>query len=297
MSTKIAQKDSTRVIFKFIGPTNDPVKSHVKLAINNDTIIPIIDSLGIYMTSLRLSKYKFYFFVPFWYDVCSDSVQLQTNELVLITIHFQPKGNRLPQILHGLGKPAIYIYPEKRTKTTVTLGLKSNMTFSYPKYENGWEFIANVDGTLDYKCKKYSYLFWEGSKNFNDIPVDFSTGFVVNSDTIIEFLENSLAHSGLNQKETQDFITFWAPKMKTNKLNYLHFIFTKEYDYFATINITPAPKNLIRVFVLWTSFETQNKAKVRSQTFPKVSRDGYTVIEWGGSELDGQFYLSKQNSH
>ncbi|MES2678625.1 MAG: hypothetical protein V4635_02015 [Bacteroidota bacterium] len=289
--------DSTRLIFKFIGPTNAPVKSHVRLTINNDTITPTIDSLGIYVTTVRLSKYKFQFFVPFWYDVCTDTINLQKDETILITVHFQPKDMRMPKILHGLGKPAIYIYPDKSTKTTLSLGLKGHMTFSYPKYENGWEFIANVDGTLEYKNKKYSYLFWEGSRNFSDIPVDFSSGFIVDSDTIIDFLENSLATSGLNQRETQDFITFWAPKMQTNKLNYVHFMFTKQYDYFATIYINPPPKNLIRVFVLWTSFDTNNKTKIRPQTFPKYSREGYTVIEWGGSELDGQFYLSKQNGY
>lgn len=295
--TKNTLNNSARLIFKFIGPTRTPVKSHVKLTINSDTIVPTIDSLGIYRMTLPISKYKFYFYVPFWYDVCTDTVKLQKNEIISVTVNFQPKDMRMPQILHGLGKPAIYLYPDKRTKTTLTLGLKSNMTFSYPKYENGWEFIANVDGTLDYKNKKFSYLFWEGSKSFNDIPVDFSSGFIVNSDTIISFLENSLANSGLNQRETQDFITFWAPKMQTNKLNYLHFMFTEQYDYFATINIDPPPKNLIRVFLLWTSVDTDNKHKIEPQTFPKFSRDGYTVIEWGGSELDRQFYLSKQNSY
>ena len=45
-------------------------------------------------------------------------------------------------------KPVIYLYPTEKTKVSVKLLKDNNITCSYPKYQDGWEVIADTDGTL-----------------------------------------------------------------------------------------------------------------------------------------------------
>ena len=45
-------------------------------------------------------------------------------------------------------KPIIYLYPETNTEISVKLGKAENITCSYPEYKNGWNVLANPDGTL-----------------------------------------------------------------------------------------------------------------------------------------------------
>ncbi len=278
-------RPTTKLKVTFIGPTKQPVKSHVKMLVNKDTVVPTINSKGIYVSYLDTGNYSLKFMVPFWYDVVIDSLKCSKNEDISIIIYFEAKQIKMPQILFDLGKPVIYLYPEKATKVDLSLNVKGKMTFSYPLYENGWTFTATPSGTIEYKNRNYNYLFWEAEQQLQTLAINWNEGFIVNSDTLISFFENSLACSGLNEKETQDLITFWVPKMKNNKQNYIHFMFSKDYDQLATITIEPKPENLIRVFVLWSKV-TDTSVSIKPQTFPVFNRKGFTVIEWGGSEMD-----------
>lgn len=284
--TEKVSQSKTKLVFKFIGPTNEPVKSHVAFTINNDSIFPSVDSSGKYTMFMNPGKYKLKFFVPFWHEVVIDSTSFRKNEQVNITIRFKAKDFKLPDIKYDLGKPAIYLYPQSPTKVNLKLDVHGAMTFSYPKYTKGWTVMANPSGNLNVGNRNYGYLFWEGSKIMNDLPINWTEGFVVKSDTLVNFFENALAKAGLNEKETQDFITYWVPKMQANAYNYIHFMFNKEYDYFANITIDPIPDNLIRVFVLWSNSNEPERYPVTEQKFPHYDRNGFTVIEWGGSEID-----------
>jgi hypothetical protein len=277
------------LVIKFMGPMNQLVRSHVKLLLNGDSLFPAIDSMGIYKTTLDAGKYRLRFCVPFWHEVITDTIVFKTDEQVFITVHFEAKPLKLPGILYGLGKPVIYIYPEAPTHVQMTLQVKDSMVFSYPRYENGWDFVAEPSGNIRHKNKNYAYLFWEGSAKMSHLSFDPGEGFFVRSDTVIEFLEHSLAAAGLNEKETGDFITYWAPKMQMNTYNYLHFVFNKDYDRFATMKVRPQPEHLIRVFMLWSEAPAGIVRPLRPQTFPAFSRKGYTIVEWGGGELSNLF--------
>ena len=90
-------------------------------------------------------------------------------------------------------KPIIYLYPETTTELSVKLGKPENITCSYPKYNNGWNVIANTDGTLIDKNtgRKLYSLYWEG---IHQEPINLEEGFVVKRNDIIEFLEEKLAY-------------------------------------------------------------------------------------------------------
>ena len=46
------------------------------------------------------------------------------------------------------------------------------------------------------------------------------TGFVVEGKDTIKFLEEKLKQLGLTDKEADEFIIYWLPKLENNKYNY-----------------------------------------------------------------------------
>ncbi len=177
-------------------------------------------------------------------------------------------------------KPVIYLYPEEETDVSVKLDYNGNLFCTYPSYNNGWKVTAQPDGTLiDEKGIEYNYLYWEGITN---IEYDFSEGFCVNGEDTAEFLEWALDELGLNRKEANEFIVFWLPKMKENKYNIISFQ-TKAYTDNAKLDIAPAPDTLIRVFMAYKPSDVRKN--IPEQILSRPERKGFTVIEWGGTEV------------
>lgn len=91
MSPKGIIRNTAKLTVSFIGPTKQPVKSHVKMLVNNDTLVPKINTKGIYVTYLDTGIYKLKFFVPTWYDVAIDSLDCGENEDININVYFEAK--------------------------------------------------------------------------------------------------------------------------------------------------------------------------------------------------------------
>ena len=179
-------------------------------------------------------------------------------------------------------KPIIYIYPKEDTNVKITVSHPEDFTVTYPKYNNGWEVKALKDGTLiDKNGKKYYALYWEGEQNKNN-PVK-SDGFVVKGEDVASFLEEKLSILGLNYKEREEFIVYWLPKLEKNKYNYIRFQTMNEINETMKLNIEPKPDTLIRVMMEFKPLD--KKISVKEQKLVKVERVGYTVVEWGGTNL------------
>lgn len=148
-----------------------------------------------------------------------------------------------------VGKPVIYLYPEKTTDVDVQLDFDGEFIATYPAYNNGWSVTAQPDGTLTNHAdgREYSYLFWEGLYGHD---WDLSTGFVVRAEDTISFLQEKLAKLGLTPREYNEFIVYWYPLMKNNPYNLIHFA-GKEYTDAAKLTITPQPDSLLRVFMVY----------------------------------------------
>ena len=178
-------------------------------------------------------------------------------------------------------KPVIYLYPEKTMEVDVELEYNGELTCTYPEYQNGWNVIAEPDGTLTDKItqKEYSYLFWEGE---TDIEYDFSKGFVVKGEDTAKFLENILDEIGLTVRETNEFIVYWLPRMQGNPYNLITFqndIYTDN----AVLKIKPEPDSLLRVFMAYKALE--EPIEIEEPVIEPFERNGFTVIEWGGTEV------------
>ena len=176
----------------------------------------------------------------------------------------------------------IYLYPTEETEVSVKLDYDGVLTSTYPKYNDGWSVIASPDGTLrDLGGKREYYcLFWEGKDGFE---YDLSRGFVVAGKDTEKFLEDALSSLGLTDKEANEFIIYWLPRMENNAYNLISFQ-GENYTNAARLEITPAPDSVLRVFMAWQALDAP--IKIESQTLPTFERTGFTVVEWGGSEIN-----------
>lgn len=178
-------------------------------------------------------------------------------------------------------KPVIYLYPEDEMEVSVRLTLDGKLTCTYPTYGEGWTVTAQPDGTLiDAKGQTYNYLYWEGE---TDTQYDLTQGFCVKGEDTAAFLEDALAKLGLNRREANEFIVYWLPLMEQNPYNIISFQ-TVCYTDAAKLEITPAPDTLIRVFMAWQASEAFVELPEQELTAPE--RQGFTAIEWGGTEIE-----------
>ncbi len=185
-------------------------------------------------------------------------------------------------LLGGFAKPVIYLYPEMEQDISVKINFKSgNFTCTYPKYNDGWNVTAYPDGTIinKYDNDEYSYLYWEGE---GAIEYDFSSGFVVKNEDTIEFLKEKLSYMGLSPKEYNEFIVYWLPIMQKNKYNLISFQM-ENYNDSVQLEISPKPDNILRVFM---AFKKANEnTKIPEQQLESCQRNGFSVVEWGGTEV------------
>ena len=142
-------------------------------------------------------------------------------------------------------KPIIYLYPTEETQVNVQLGNKEQITCSYPKYTTGWNVIAQPNGDL------------------KDIDTN--------------------KNLGLTDREAEEFIIYWLPKLEANKYNYIRFATREEIDTNMPLTITPEPDTTIRVLMEYKGLE--NPIEVEEQNLEKTERKGFVAVEWGGTEI------------
>lgn len=178
-------------------------------------------------------------------------------------------------------KPVIYLYPVEPAEITVHLDYNGILGFTYPAYDNGWHVTAYPDGTLINQSdgREYSYLFWEGC---GEADYDLSKGFVVGGEDTVEFLQDKLSFMGLLPKEYNEFIVYWAPRMQNNDYNFITFQ-SGAYTDTAALVISPAPDSVLRIHMTFTPLD--EPFEIEEQVLSPFARTGFTVVEWGGSEI------------
>lgn len=180
-------------------------------------------------------------------------------------------------------KPIIYLYPEEEQLVEVKLLKEQNITVSYPKYNNSWQVIAKPNGDLkDIKTNRNLYGLYYEAKN-NESKINLEEGFCIKRENIVSFLEEKLSILGLNEREANEFIIYWLPRLEKNEYNYIRFASISEIDKIMPLEVSPQPDTIIRVLM---EFKGLNKEiKVKEQELSKVNRNGFVLVEWGGTEL------------
>lgn len=187
---------------------------------------------------------------------------------------------------YSIGKPAIYLYPTSKIEISVTNDFKGKVMNTYPLYKNGWNVIAEPNGTLlnlDDK-RTYYYLFWDGAYSFTPKHYQYENGFYVKKKDNIKFLQEKLELIGLNNTEINDFIVYWLPELNKNEENFIHFWINDNIDNSSILTIHPKPDTLLRVFMEFKSYNGEQK--LPQQELNSTQRKGFTVVEWGGSNID-----------
>lgn len=186
--------------------------------------------------------------------------------------------NNQYELMAECGKPVIYLYPVE--KTEVVVKVEALIRKSEPEYKKeGWRVTAYPDGKLIYGDKKYDSLFWEGlGKGF--YPDLKNYGFVVAQDDLLSTIRKHLGLLGLNEKETDDFLQFWAEKLPKTPYVRLTWFGTREMDILAPLEVIPEPDTKIRIFLDFEGLE--KPISLRPQRLSSVKRVGFTLVEWGG---------------
>lgn len=200
--------------------------------------------------------------------------------IIFFSIHiYEENIPRLPRA----DKPIIYIYPEREQEVEVKLLDKDLLTCSYPKYKSGWNVIAKASGDLvdlDTGNKLYSLYYEANCKE--DYKIE-DEGFCIKKEDIVYFLEEKLEVLGLNYKEKEEFIVYWLPQLEKYDYIYIRFAAMEEIENNMGLEINPKPDTLIRIMMTWKGLD--KPINVKEQQLEKVERTGYTVVEWGGTEI------------
>jgi hypothetical protein len=186
-------------------------------------------------------------------------------------------------LVGGCGKPVIYLYPQKEEDVSVHIDPTAGRTITIPEYEDGWNVHAYPDGQLLNLSdgRNYPYLFWEGHTKAT-MP-QARSGFVVSRNGLELFFDQRLQQAGLIGKEISDFKDFWISKLQQNSAPY-YFITFLSNDYMdkaAPLTVEPKPDTIIRLFMDWQAL--QKPISVPEQKLTAPIRNGFTVVEWGGS--------------
>ena len=87
---------------------------------------------------------------------------------------------------------------------------------------------------------------------------------------------------GLTPREYNEFIVYWLPRMEGNAYHLIAFQ-SGDYTDHARLTISPEPQSVLRVFMAWQALE--EPVEIEPQDLPSFARTGFTVVEWGGTQV------------
>lgn len=179
----------------------------------------------------------------------------------------------------GIAKPVLYLYPKKTTKVTISFEHPEYLETTYPKFTGKWEVKAHSNGDLyDNNGAYYYALYWDEKQVHS---VDFSTGYYVEKDNAIEFLEKKLSYIGLSRREANEFIMYWLPVLEKNEKSLVYFELTEERESYNKLNISPKPDSMLRLVIHIKKVD--QKINIPKQNLTKFQRKGFVAVEWGGT--------------
>lgn len=193
-------------------------------------------------------------------------------------------------------KPNIYLYPDEETVVLVNFAYPEKLTRTIPEYETGWKVTAGSDGTLFHSdtAKKYGFLFYEGTVE----PFYFQRkqGFLLPADKREETFRKILPRYGLKLQEIDDFVEYWVDRLPAGVTYVMYPQLNEIVDQMMPVSINPEPDSILRLWFLYEDYEGAKAEGMLTdisetdgitefgnpQPLP-FERNGFTVVEWGGS--------------
>lgn len=184
--------------------------------------------------------------------------------------------------VYCVGKPVIYLYPEKPTYVNVEVKTPGEIVVSDPTYPaEGWQqVLATPNGTLHYEDKLYRELFYETNvKEF----IKPTNGIIISQSKLQEKLDDLIKQLGLEKGERKEFLDFWVPRLR--ELNSPYIVFSvlgkQEKEAIDRVIINPKPDTRIEFIAYFKPiYQLQPITPLKLDDRPK--RIGFTAVEWGG---------------
>jgi hypothetical protein len=173
-------------------------------------------------------------------------------------------------------KPNIYIYPTQKIKLDVYLNFPNggSIVQSSPQYNNGWKITVDTSGLID---DEYHYLFYECR-----VPNYFQKekGWIIKQKNLENFFRKNLSLTGFLNKEMEDFIEYWIPRLDYSTEYIIYPQFRNDIIPLIELNISEIPDCILRYFYL---IEENSKGiiTIDKPVIPTFKRSEFTVAEWG----------------
>lgn len=254
---------------------------HITFISEIDTLCITTNTIGSDTLKIPEGNYQIIVTTFFTKPLVSSPISFSNKNDYTFKFYLESQVFTIPQMRYDLGKPVIYAYSTVPIPT-VTLSYSSTayQTFNYP-YDLPWSFDVDSTG-IHYKNQLIPYLFWDGKYNYN--PVNFNYDYnIVSRKNLAIYLENALKKMGFTDNEATAFITYWVPQMMAAYYK-VGFIFNEDCNVFAKYCCTPQPDSFYRMYMIWEPVNAESE-KLNDLDFPKINREGFHLIEWGGFGL------------
>ena len=156
-----------------------------------------------------------------------------------------------------------------------------------------WDFTFKDYMNLYNKnlMKSFSYIFWEAdivsleATSYFDKMLMKNEYFCFNKEEILDKLDTILTKMGMTINERNDMITYWIQKLTLKNYTLLYFMDTDAYNKIAKLEITPEPKQLVRIFMLFKPIEYSVPSKAEISDLKQINRESNIVLEWGAMHI------------
>ncbi len=190
----------------------------------------------------------------------------------LVRADFQPPA---------MCEPIVYLYADPPRRVTLAPGRGLTWFSTRPHGPDGWSGLARPDGSVAIDGRVWPELFWEGRNGWFPAP---HAGVVRHPDEVESTLRRALHLQGLDERETEAFLTAWMPDLQAlHPRVRLAFHSPESIDRFAPLRVDPTPDAVIRV--LLDARPTTAPASGRLQDLSLARpppRGAFTLVEWGG---------------
>lgn len=239
-------------------------------------------------------------------DMITDSGVLDEQLPIFRVVPIDTVGNYLLYATPGyeiaqfaeLCKPLVYVYSSVPENNTLSVILPSGGYFSklipHFSYGNSWDFSSDRIGNIDVSGKQYSYLYYSAKVPNYQWNTD---GWQVYGSDMIVFFQDKLPKTGMNPRETDDFIGFWKSEFKKDKRYFVSFKFDDAIDQYAQLSFSQKPDAIHRIlleaypmqasdhndYYLWPRIGNGFDQRLLRSFVRSGKRD---VLEWGGIVFD-----------
>ncbi|HSW47983.1 MAG TPA: hypothetical protein VLG67_02780 [Candidatus Saccharimonadales bacterium] len=183
-----------------------------------------------------------------------------------------------------IAKPVIYLYPTVPTIVSVKVESAGKIVVSDPLYPSGgWKnILAFPTGDLYYQSKRYTELFYESEVTEYKKP---KVGIIIKSSELSNKLDTIIDQLGLIDKEKQEFIEFWVPRLQAQKSPYIFFsiLEKQEKERLDKVIISPQPDTKIEFIAYFKPINSISNYDGNLKLPAKPERKGFVSVEWGGS--------------